>query len=59
MLAYILILDIAFLIIGHAMYSLNENEDNYYLVVFSHKTYLGLYNSFSSIMFYNVFHKAS
>ena len=42
MLAYILTFDIAFLIIVHAMYSLNENEDNYYLVVFSHKTYLDL-----------------
>ena len=40
MLAYILTLDVAFLIILHTMYSLNGNEDNYYLVVFSHKTYL-------------------
>jgi hypothetical protein len=41
MLAYILTLDITFLIIVDAMYSLNEKEDNY-LVVFLHKTYLGL-----------------
>ena len=59
MLAYILTLDIAFLITVHTMYSLNGNEDNYYLVVFSHKTYLDLYNSVSSIMFNNVFRNVS
>jgi transposase InsO family protein len=38
------------LIIVQAMYSLNETKDNYHLVIFSHKDYLGLYNSFSLIM---------
>jgi transposase InsO family protein len=47
------------LIIVQAMYSLNETKDNYHLVIFSHKDYLGLYNSFSLIMFNNVFQNAS